>query len=604
MPKITPIKVITATFGLFEKRNKIHFLLLIFFMLIFSFVELAIVTLIVPFISALQNNLEIIRNYEFANLLMNINKSEEVVFSIAIMLFFLFSLKAILDWFIHYDMCRLTQKIKNNLTLRLYNGYLNLEYIDYQRFNTNTFTKNCLVNTLHVVFSIHKTSEIIRDGLLILALVFALLNQNFQISLFFISTLALMGIAFFKLLKGRQYQAGKILDNANRKLQKWVNQSFLSIKEIKINDSLDYYKHRLEESINDYTHAGISLAVFPRVPKVILEYVVFMVIIAGALAATIIEESIAGLIPVIIFYAVVTRRLIPLINNLVSGHLELTGALALIQTLKNELNIIQEHQQAKNDVTCLFERDILLRDINFSYNDNVKVLDNINLHINKGDHIAVVGITGSGKSTLIELICGLLEPESGYFMADGVKIKNTRGLQHIIGYVPQHVYLIDESILSNITLKETDALMKEERKWIQELAEICQINEFADQQEKGLETRVGERGNNLSGGQIQRVGIARQLFKKPQLLILDEATAAVDDKVETKVLVAIKKRLPDLTIIMVTHRRSSLEKVDQVILVDKGKVVWKGDSEVIPEIAPELESIDSDKDAGILSKQD
>ncbi|MBC2717622.1 MAG: ABC transporter ATP-binding protein [Desulfobacteraceae bacterium] len=571
-------------------------------MTLFSFVELAIVTLIVPFISALQNNLEMIPKYEFAGLLMDKNDPKAVVLYLAFVLLFLFSFKAVSDWFIHYDLCRLTQKIKNDLILNLYNGYLNLEYVDYKRFNTNTFIKNCLITTQNVVFSIHKTSETIRDSLLALVLVLALLNQSFQLSFFFISALALMGILFFKLMKGRQYNAGKTLEDSNRKLQKWVSQSFLSVKEIKINDSLAYYKHHLEKSLNEYNHANITLAVFPRVPKIILEYLVFTGLIAGALLVSISEQSVAGLVPVIVFYAFVIRRLIPLVNNIVSSHLELTGALASIQVLKNEFNIIQDYHQAQNKASHSFESDLSICGLNFSYNENAKVLDNINLHINKGDHIAVVGKTGSGKSTLVELICGLLEPEFGYFIADGKKIQNTRGLQHMIGYVPQQVYLLDESILSNITLREPDTLTGEERKWVQELAEICQINEFTDQLEKRLDTRVGERGNNLSGGQIQRVGIARQLFKKPGLLILDEATAAVDDKVETKVLEAIKQGLPDLTIIMVTHRISSLKKVDQVILIDKGKVAWKGDSGVIPENA--LKSIDSDRGAVILSKQD
>lgn len=574
-----PFQIIKSTLDLFEKNSKIHFLMLIFLMLVFSIVELAIVALIVPFISALQNNLETFEHYRFAGWFMNIQQPDEVVRNLAIMLFLLFSLKAVMDWYIYYDLCRMTQRIKSNLTLRLFNGYLNLDYIAYQGSSTNTFTKNCLINTLHVIYFIHKTSEIIRDALLILVLIFSLLNQNFTISLIVISALALMGIAFFKLLKGRQYLEGQKLDNANRRLQKWVNQSLMSVKEIKINDSLDYYKKRLEQSIDDYTQASISLAVFPRVPKVILEYVVFMVIIAGALWVSFSEHSGAGLIPVIIFYAVVIRRLIPLINNLVSGHLELTGALAIIQTLKKEFNFIRDYQQVQSDEPCLFEKEIRLNDLCFSYNGNTTVLENISFKINKGDAIAVVGKTGSGKSTLIELICGLLEPASGDFMVDGQKKQNTSGMRHLIGYVPQQVYLLDESIVANITLKETGTLTKEEKQWIQDLTEICQINEFADQLTNGLNTRVGERGNNLSGGQIQRIGIARQLFKKPELLILDEATAALDDKIESKVFSGIRKRLPEFTILMITHRISTLENVDQVILLENGKLAWQGDSD-------------------------
>ena len=580
-PPMTPFSIIGATFGLFERKNKIHFLMLAVLMSFFSLIELAIVSLIVPFISALQNNAEVLQQFKLVDLPVDTENPFKVVRFMAFTLFILFTLKAFLDWFIHYDMCRLTQKIKRNLTLKLYKGYLNLKYVDYLQFNTNTFTKNCIVNTMHVVFYIHKSSEIIRDSLLILVLVFALLKQNILISLSIISTLALIGFIFFKLMQARLYRAGKSLDSANQKLQQWVNQSFLSIKEIKINNSIGYYQNHLEKSVDEYTNANITLAVLPRIPKVVLEYLVFTVIVAGALIVAITERPVADLIPVLVFYAVVTRRLIPLLNNLVGGHLELTGALALIQTLKNELNSTRKNQQAENDDIHNFQKEILLCDIDFRYYANDITLDKINLQINKGDYIAIVGKTGSGKSTLIELIGGLLDPEAGHFIADGVKIFSTKGLQHDMGYVPQQVYLIDESILTNITLKHEKELTSAERKWIRKLNQICQINEFSDKLEKGIASRVGESGNQLSGGQIQRIGIARQLFKRPKILILDEATSALDDKIESKILESLKKNLPELTVIMVTHKIRLLKKFDQLILLDKGNIAWKGHPDTV-----------------------
>ena len=578
---VIPINIIGATFGLFDKKIKFHFLFLTVLLALFSLVELATLSLIVPFISALQDNSEILQQFQIADLLNDTATPIEVVRYLACALLFLFLLKAFLDWFIHFDMCRLTQKIKRNLTLMLYRGYLNLDYIDYQRLNTNTLTKNCIINTMHTVFYIHKASEIIRDSLLMLVLVIALLNQNFLVSLSLISILAVIGFVFFKLMQARQYHAGKSLDSANQKIQQWVNQSFLAIKEIKVNNSLTFYQKHLEKSIDEYTNANLTISVLPRIPKVVLEFFVFSALVAGALIVSITGQAVAELIPVMIFYAVVIRRMIPLLNNLVSGHLELTGSLALIQTLKDELKSTQKDQQAEPAVQDRFQRELLLCDIVFRYAAGETVLNKINLHIKRGDYIAIAGRTGAGKSTLIELICGLLEPTSGHFIADGVQMPNTKGLQHEIGYVPQHVYLIDEAIYSNISLKHDSELSAADREWIQKLTHICQINEFADQLAQRLASRVGEGGNQLSGGQIQRIGIARQLFNRPKILILDEATSALDDKTELKILETLRNCLPELTVIMVTHRIRALNKFDHLLLLDKGRIVWNGHSDTI-----------------------
>lgn len=575
-PKITPLSIVGTTFGLFERANKLHFLVLTGLMLVFSLIELAIVSLIVPFVSALQGNIQIFQQIPFAKFIVATEEPLGVVRFVAIVLIVLFALKAFLDWFIHYDMCRLTQKIKQNLTLKLYKGYLNLNYIDYQKSNTNTFTKNCIVNTMHVVFYIHKASEIIRDSLLIIVLVFALFNHNILVSLSVISALGLIGLLFFKLMQAKQFRAGVSLDDANQKLQQWVNQSFLAIKEIKINHSLEYYQNHLEKSIESYSKANVTLAVLPRIPKVVLEYLVFTIIVAGALVFTLTEQSVGQFVPALVFYAVVTRRLIPLLNNLVGGHLELTGALALIEKLKHELNTTHKKMQIQIEEKSDFDQQLRVCNLDFGYHPTEKVLHQINLRINRGDYIAIAGKTGSGKSTLIELICGLLDPLTGHFLSDGVKLASTKGLQHTIGYVPQQVYLIDESIMSNITLRQESELNKSQTEWAHRLAGICQIHEFTDRMDMALASRVGEGGKKLSGGQIQRIGIARQLFKRPKILVLDEATSGLDNKIESKILESLKDNLPELTVIMVTHRIQSIQKFDQLIILENGKIAWVG----------------------------
>jgi ABC-type bacteriocin/lantibiotic exporter with double-glycine peptidase domain len=226
------------------------------------------------------------------------------------------------------------------------------------------------------------------------------------------------------------------------------------------------------------------------------------------------------------------------------------------------------------DKVSSFKKNILLETVSFAYNDREhNVISDITLNINRNSMTALVGSTGAGKSTVLDLILGLIRPFSGQILIDGVKLSDegVKGWQSQIGYVPQHIYLIDESIKRNIAFGlDSDEI---DLSKLKHAARLAHISDFIENElPEGYDTLVGERGVRLSGGQRQRLGIARALYLMPSIIIFDEATSALDGKTEAKINLAISDIAREVTVIMVTHRLSILKKCENIVLLDAGSI--------------------------------
>ena len=251
------------------------------------------------------------------------------------------------------------------------------------------------------------------------------------------------------------------------------------------------------------------------------------------------------------------------------GNSGLDNVLADLENLTNEKsNILNDNKR------LLLKEKLVLKNVNFSYDNTTKLaLDNININIKVNTTVGIIGTTGAGKSTLVDIILGLLQPDSGEIMVDDklLEINNTRQWQNSIGYVPQSIFLIDDSIASNIAF----GVPKEEidMKQVEKVAKMAKVYDFVATLEKKFETIIGERGVRLSGGQRQRLGIARALYHNPELLVLDEATSALDNETEAEVMKAIDGMTGSKTIIMIAHRLSTVERCDMLIKIQDGKIV-------------------------------
>ena len=289
------------------------------------------------------------------------------------------------------------------------------------------------------------------------------------------------------------------------------------------------------------------------------------------------SSNLLNYFPKIALFGAAAFRLLPSINRLANNFQILRYASPVVSKIYEEFPLKgEENHNQKNVSNFIFNKEIKIENLSFKYpENNENILENITLEIKSGESIGIVGETGSGKSTLVDIICGLLRCNEGSFLIDGHKIKeeNIKAWQQNIGYVPQNVYLLDDTIKENIIFgkKTNDRNINS----LSESIKSAQLENLISNLPNGLETIVGERGARLSGGQIQRIGIARALDNNPKLLIFDESTSALDTKTERELIKDIIKLKANKTLILISHRLSVLENCDRIYEVKDKKIFLK-----------------------------
>jgi ABC-type multidrug transport system fused ATPase/permease subunit len=290
------------------------------------------------------------------------------------------------------------------------------------------------------------------------------------------------------------------------------------------------------------------------------------------------ESNVDEIVIVLGLFTAAAFRLMPSVNRVLSAFQNLRFALPAINNLYGEFTRITEHANKRNTHAEIlnFDNEIKLKNISFNYPGNeTSVLKNMNITINKGATIGFIGTTGAGKSTLVDTILGLLTPTDGEILIDDINIQdNLRGWQNHIGYVPQHIYITDDTIRRNIAFGLSNEKINDDSIW--ESIRSSQLEEFINELPDGLDTILGEQGVRLSGGQRQRIGIARSLYHSPDILVLDEATSSLDTATERDVMDTIKGLHGQKTIIIVAHRLSTVEDCDWLYRLEKGRVVDEG----------------------------
>lgn len=577
---------------IFSRRDKIRLVLLMIMMVIGSVLELMGVTIFMPFINIIMEPGQIQENeilyffYQWGGF----QTVEGFLASIAGVIIFIYIAKNIFLAFMQnciIKFCYNTQKRISTRLLRTYMAepytfHLNKNVAELQRSMQEDVTQfsQFLIHTLEVI------AEFAVCG--VIGIYLYIVSQSITAIVLGLLVLCVGGFTYIT----RKYSKKIGRDNQyyRAKLFQWVNQSLGGIKEIKVLEREEFFTSSYEEFYSKFTRGLKNNRLISAMPK----YVVETVCMTGLLAAVIIkmffgQKDIIDFIPQLAVFAVAAFRLLPSvgrINDHVNNILYATPSVELIyEDLKGieEYQVVETVKNTQAEDIWRMENGIEAKHVTYHYPNMEKpVLEDVNCSIPKGNTVAFIGTSGAGKTTLIDVILGLLPPQRGKIYADDRNIyKNISAWHRQIGYIPQVIYLSDDTIRNNIAFGIREEEMDE--KALAMAAEKAQIAEFIDSLPEGMDTYVGDRGIRLSGGQRQRIGIARALYHNPEVLVLDEATSALDTETETAVMEAVERLRGEKTMLIIAHRLSTIRNADIIYEVNEGKVRKKEKDEVFPE---------------------
>ncbi len=482
----------------------------------------------------------------------------------------IFSLKALYSFFFNYYELSILKKINLEHAHKLYSYYLNQRMIFFTKNNPSKLIQDIddVKRSSAVIFSVF---GILKEILIILIIMSMLIFTNIKILLITISIFLLPIIFFLTFFKKNLKSRGEIAKKFRNLRLKNLQESFSLMKFIKIirgeELSLKTFNQNHYRAVNQDT----MITFISRLPRIILE--LFSVISISIVVYFLFKTSLnfETILPILTLLVIALLRFIPSIGSILVAinsykfhQVTLDNLYKIFQNIDNDhkTKIKRIDDQDKNEFE--FNQIIEFKDVNFSYEkSNKKILKNINFQIKKNQKIGITGPSGSGKSTLLSLLLGLVEPESGLIKCDDQNIfQNLEFWQKKIGYVPQTIHLLDDSIKNNIcygvNMKEINDLN------LKNAIQISEINKFIDDMPNKIDTWIGHEGSRISGGQLQRIGIARAMYLNPSILILDEPTSSLDEENEEKIINRLFS-MPNITIIMISHNSKILNKCDQVL---------------------------------------
>lgn len=480
--------------------------------------------------------------------------------------------------FVYTNQFRTSERMMRNYLRRGYEFYLNADTAVVQRSITSD------VNNMYAL--ILALLQLVSDGIVSLFIVVYCLSRSGAMTILLAVVLLLLMFVIKRVLKPIMYKAGKDNQDYYSGLFKWISQTVQGIKEVKVAGKEQYFVDEYQKCGRGYVEAVQKYSLYNNIPKLLIEVACVAVMMGYMIVLTLSGKSTGDMLEILSTVAAAAFVLLPCVNRINNQINSIAYFepffMGVSDNLQDEItgeNI--DMSFASDEEEKLVVRDeIALRDITYAYPNTEKLIfDHAEMTIPIGASVGIVGASGAGKSTVVDILLGLLETRTGTVLADGNDVKdNYRRWLKNIGYIPQMIFMLDDTIRSNVAFGVAAEKIDEERVW--EVLKEASLDEFVRSLPEGLDTGIGERGIRLSGGQRQRIGIARALYHDPEVLILDEATSALDNDTESAIMESINSLHGRKTLIIIAHRLQTIEKCDMIYRVEDGKCVlerneWK-----------------------------
>jgi ATP-binding cassette, subfamily B, bacterial PglK len=566
-----------------ERRRQLFLLVSLF--LFTSLLEILGIGLVGPFIS-IATKLKFIQqdarlSWLYQHLGFTSGQEFNFLIGVGLVVVGIFYLKSFLSFYIQRYIFEFGFKQRGELCTRLLHAYSSAPYTYHLTRNSATLMQNMLNET--ELFSYKVVMPLlfaISNSVVTLAIVFLLVSTN-SMAMFIIVGIVLLASGIFYQFRHKLVFWGKERSESYEEMMRIINHSLGGLKEVRVIGCEGYFEEQASIQMDRFAVSSAAHMSFTNLPRYAIEaFLITFLVGFTAIFLRFNPDNSQNLSSVLGIFAMASIRLLPAVGNVVNSLNDVKYASYSMDKLYFDLQSLEKQQpkltEKGRDQVMPFAKQLVLDRITYRYpNVEEDALNQISLTLKKGESIGLIGRSGAGKTTLVDVILGLLTPESGDIKVDGVSVyNNLRAWQNLIGYVPQSIFLIDDTLARNIAFGVPDHLIDQEK--LIQAVQVAQLTELVEQLPEGISTVIGERGVRLSGGQRQRIGIARALYHDRQLLILDEATAALDNETESLVSEAVKSLGGSKTIILIAHRLTTLEHCDRIYQVEKGRITKSG----------------------------
>jgi len=563
-----------------DNKQKNYSIFIFVMMFIAMFLESLSVGIIIPLISTLLNYntgesifSKIFISYEYLR--------ENLIYIVMIATIIIFIIKNLILTFNLWHQTKFLRQLQLELTNRLFKHYLKSNYIFFLQNNSGRLYRNLTDITGSFVSYAKSQMTLISEIIILTGIVLILFYVDFLGTSLILISAGILSLVIYTLTIKKISFFGKERNIVGAELNKHLLQGMAAAKDVKILDREEDLIYQVNKNLFKMTRLNHIIQFITGLPRFSFEMLmvfIFSIIIFVMLGT---KREVVDIIQYLGVFAVASFRLAPGISRILSSYQVIKYIEPSVKILLNEYNFKNNSENKKisinkKDSLLNFNKEINLKNIYFSYPSRKDFsLSKISIDIKKGDSVGIIGETGSGKSTLANLLIGLLEPNEGDVVVDSLNIKSNLSSWHKkIGYVPQSVYLTDDTIRKNIAFGLREENINDDL--IKKAIEKANLKVFLNSLKDGAETVVGEKGIRISGGQQQRIGIARALYRDPEILILDEATSSLDQATEKKIMESVNFLKKTKTLIIITHRLTAVKNCDKIFMFDKGKIVKQG----------------------------
>ena len=576
-------KIIVEFFSLLTPSQRKRFYVLQVMIVIMTFVEIVSIISIAPFM-ALVGDLSVLERDNLLSMLYLKSNLDiyEFIFYLGLIVLITLATATLVSMYITWRLSMFAPKIGAEISHRLYSYYLDKDLLFHTMGSSSNLTKKIAKETERVTVHIlaplmHMNARIV----LVFFIIFIMLLYDPIVVILALTVFTVAYVILFKFVRTRLERNGKYISDMLAERFKLMNDGFGGIKDILLLGRSSTFKKRFFKTGNKLAYSEGNNVVIALVPRYFMELLAFGSMIALVLYLIKNSQGNLGLIlPIISVYALAGMKLLPAILVIYSSAATVKGNLAAYESIREDLaNIkVDNASEFKNSHHAWSKHnEISLKEVTFTYPGKERpALENVSLKIKPNTLVGFVGTSGAGKSTLIDVIIGLIKPQQGEVTIDGTPLikQNLREWQNKIGFVPQTIFLTQGTIAENVAFGIPQDLIDYGQ--VEKALKLAHLEELVSKLVNGVHSKVGERGVQLSGGQRQRIGIARTLYYEAEVLVFDEATSALDGITEKTIMNAIHDFTGQKTLIIIAHRLKTVQKCDEIFMMEKARVVDRG----------------------------